>query len=36
MNKGAWAVREVLGDENSEIFKKIESDKKTLEDIDMH
>ena len=36
MNKGAWAVLEVTGDENPEIFKKIESDKKIPEDMEMH
>lgn len=36
MNKGAWAVLEVTGDENPEIFKKIESDKKMSEDMKMH
>ncbi len=36
MNKGAWAVLEVTGDENPEIFKKIESDKNMLEEMKMH
>lgn len=36
MNKGAWAVLEVTGDENGEVFKKIESTEKILEDMKMH
>lgn len=36
MNKGAWAVLEVTGDENPEIFKKIESKTNISEDMDMH
>lgn len=36
MNKGAWAVLEVTGDENPEIFGKIESDKHISEDMEMH
>jgi nitrite reductase (NO-forming) len=36
MNKGSWAVLEVTGDENPEIFKKIESDMNMTEDMDMH
>lgn len=36
MNKGAWAVLEVTGDENGDIFKKIESDTNMTEDMKMH
>jgi nitrite reductase (NO-forming) len=36
MNKGAWAVLEVTGDENPEIFKKIESKTNMSEDMGMH
>jgi len=36
MNKGAWAVLEVTGDENPEIFKKIESDTDMPEGMEMH
>lgn len=36
MNKGAWAVLEVTGDENPEIFKKIESKTNISEDMNMH
>ncbi len=36
MNKGSWAVLEVTGDENPEIFKKIEIDMNMTEDMDMH
>lgn len=36
MNKGAWAVLEVTGDENPDIFKKIESKTNMPEDMDMH
>ncbi len=36
MNKGAWAVLEVTGDENSEIFKKIDSGINIPEDMDKH
>jgi nitrite reductase (NO-forming) len=36
MNKGAWAVLEVTGDENPEIFKKIETKTNMSEDMEMH
>ncbi len=36
MNKGAWAVFEVTGDGNGDIFKKIESDTNMTEDMKMH
>lgn len=36
MNKGAWSVLEVTGDENPEIFKKIETKTNMSEDMEMH
>ncbi len=36
MNKGAWAVLEVTGEENPEIFAKIENDTKAIENMKMH
>ncbi len=36
MNKGAWAVLEVTGDENGEVFKKIESSEAMSGYMDMH
>lgn len=36
MNKGAWAVLEVTGAENPDIFGKIESSTNMLEGMDMH
>lgn len=36
MNKGAWTVLEVSGDENPEIFKKIENKTNTPESMDMN
>lgn len=36
MNKGAWAVLEVTGNENPEIFKKIETKTNMSEDMEMH
>ncbi len=36
MNKGAWAQLEVTGEENPEIFKRIESDTEISEEMEMH